>query len=86
MPFKHIWISPSGHEQHLYDELYTSDAWSKVHDEVQKQWRTDNCQLEQVIAGMMFWSDSTQLAQFGHASAWPIYLFLETCPSTFVHP
>jgi len=23
----------------------------------------------------MFWSDSTQLAQFGHAKAWPIYLF-----------
>lgn len=74
-PFKRIWKSPSGHEQHLYDELYTSDAWNKAHDEVQKQRRTDNCQLERVIAGMMFWSDSTQLAQFGHASAWPIYLF-----------
>ena len=23
----------------------------------------------------MFWSDSTQLAQFGHSNAWPIYLF-----------
>lgn len=74
-PFKRIWRSPSGQEQRLYDELYTSDAWNKAHDELQKQRRADNCQLERVIAGMMFWSDSTRLAQFGHVSAWPIYLF-----------
>ena len=74
-PFKRIWRSPSGHDQRLYDELYTSDAWNKAHDEVQKQRRTDGCQLERIVAGMMFWSDSTQLAQFGHASAWPVYLF-----------
>ena len=23
----------------------------------------------------MFWSDATHLAQFGNASAWPVYLF-----------
>lgn len=23
----------------------------------------------------MLWSDSTQLVQFGHAPAWPVYLF-----------
>ena len=74
-PFKHVWKSPSGREQRVYDELYSSDAWNKVHDEIQKQKRTDNCQLERVVAGLMFWSDSMQLNQFGHASAWPIYLF-----------
>ena len=73
--FKRVWKSPAGHEQQLYDELYTSDAWNKAHDELQKQKRVDNCQLERVIAAMMFWSDSTQLTQFGHASAWPVYLF-----------
>lgn len=36
--------------------------------------RTDGCKLERVVAGLMIWSDSTRLAQFGHASAWPIYL------------
>ena len=36
-PFKRIWKSPSGHEQRLYDELYTSDAWNKAHNEIQKQ-------------------------------------------------
>ncbi|KIK75785.1 hypothetical protein PAXRUDRAFT_784545 [Paxillus rubicundulus Ve08.2h10] len=35
----------------------------------------DDCPLERVIAGLMFWSDSTHLAQFGNASAWPIYSF-----------
>ena len=73
-PFKHIWKS-SGREQRVFDELYSSDVWNKAHDEIQKQKRTDNCQLERVVAGLMFWSDSTHLAQFGHSSAWPIYLF-----------
>ena len=74
-PFKRIWKSASGREQRVFDELYSSDAWNKAHDEIQKQMRTDNCQLERVVAGLMFWSDSTHLTQFGHSSAWPIYLF-----------
>ncbi|KIK11948.1 hypothetical protein PISMIDRAFT_121800, partial [Pisolithus microcarpus 441] len=75
IPFKRIWKSASGQEQRIYDELYSSDVWNKAHDEIQKQKRDDNCRLERVIAGLMFWSDSTQLAQFGHSSAWPVYLF-----------
>ena len=74
-PFKRIWKSSSGREQHVFDELYSSDVWNEAHDEIQKQKRMDNCQLERVVAGLMFWSDSTHLAQFGHSSAWPIYLF-----------
>ena len=61
--------------------------WNKVHDEIQKQKMVDNCQLERIIAGLMFWSDSTQLAQFGHSNAWPIYLFfgnLSKCICAFV--
>ena len=75
-PFKRIWKSPTtGKEQMIYDELYSSDAWIDEHNKVQKLRRSDGCQLERVIAGMMFWSDATCLAQFGHATAWPIYLF-----------
>lgn len=59
----------------MYDELYTSDTWNQAHDKIMKQRRGDDCELERVVAGLMFWSDSTQLAQFGHVSAWPIYLF-----------
>ncbi|KAI6101868.1 hypothetical protein F5141DRAFT_1008655 [Pisolithus sp. B1] len=43
IPFKHIWKSASGQEQHIYDELYSSDVWNKAHDEIQKQKRDDNC-------------------------------------------
>lgn len=75
-PFKQIWKSPlTGQEQHVYDELYTSDAWITAHNELQKQQRDDGCNLERVIARLMFWSDATHLAQFGSASAWPVYLF-----------
>ncbi|KAI6118342.1 hypothetical protein F5141DRAFT_1000136 [Pisolithus sp. B1] len=75
-PFQCIWRSPvTGKEQWLYDELYTSDAWIKAHDEVQKQRHDDGCTLERVIAGLMLSSDATHLTQFGHASAWPVYLF-----------
>lgn len=75
-PFKRIWKSPlSGQEQRVYDELYTSDTWITAHDEIQKQRRDDGCKLERVIAGLMLWSDATHLAQFGTASAWPVYLF-----------
>ncbi|KIK13410.1 hypothetical protein PISMIDRAFT_118968 [Pisolithus microcarpus 441] len=76
MPFWCIWQSPiTGKEQRLFDELYTSDAWIRAHDEVQKQRCNDGCTLEWVIAGLMFWSDATHLTQFAHASAWPVYLF-----------
>ena len=89
-PFKRIWRSPvSGKVQRLYDELYTSDAWNDAHDALQKQRCDSGCDLEWVIAGLMFWSDATHLAQFGNASAWPIYLFfgnqskyLRACPSS----
>ena len=76
MPFKKTWKSPvTGHEQRVYDELYVSDTWNQAQDNIMKQRRDDECKLERVIAGLMFWSDSTRLAQFGHASAWPVYLF-----------
>lgn len=75
MPFRWIWRSTlSGQEQRIYDELYTSDAWNQAHDEVQKQRHSEGCKLERAIAGMMFSSDATHLAQFGHISAWLIYL------------
>ena len=75
-PFKKLWKSPvTGHEQRVYDELYTSNAWNQAQDEIMKQKSDASCKLEKVVADLMFWSDSTHLAQFSHTSAWPIYLF-----------
>ena len=71
-----IWWSPlTREEQAVHDELYMTEAWNTAQDEIQKQRRTDRCNLERVIVGIILWSDSMQLVQFSHASAWPIYLF-----------
>lgn len=75
-PFKRIHVNPStGEETRIYDEVYTSDTWIEAHDRLQKQPNEPGCKLEKVIAGLMFWSDSTHLTNFGTASVWPLYLY-----------
>lgn len=75
-PFKRIHVNPStGQKTRLYDEVYTSDAWIEAHDKLQKQPNDPGCKLEKVIAGLMFWSDSTHLTNFGTASVWPLYMY-----------
>lgn len=75
-PFKRIHVDPcTGKETRIYDEVYTSDAWIAAHDELQKRPNEPGCKLEKVIAGLMFWSDSTHLTNFGTASVWPLYMY-----------
>ena len=78
-PFKLFHTSPdSGEQQRVYSELYNSDAFLKGHDSIQRTPLPPddpNCKREKVIAALMFWSDSTLLANFGTAKLWPIYLF-----------
>jgi hypothetical protein len=74
-PFKRLVESASGIVTRIYDEVYTSDAWIAAHELLQRQPREPGCTLERVIAGLMFWSDSTHLADFGTAKAWPIYMY-----------
>ncbi|KAG2051626.1 hypothetical protein BDR06DRAFT_889558, partial [Suillus hirtellus] len=75
-PFKRLWKDPlDGHEERIFDELYTSDSWLDVQDELQKLPREPRCALERVIAGLMFFSDATHLANFGTAKAWPLYMY-----------
>ncbi|RDB18275.1 hypothetical protein Hypma_000641 [Hypsizygus marmoreus] len=78
-PFKQYWSPPSDDSttpsQRIYDELYSSDAMIEEHIAVQKLPPEPDCSLERVVAALMFWSDSTHLANFGTASIWPLYLF-----------
>jgi hypothetical protein len=75
-PFKRIHINQTtGNETRIYDEVYTSDVWIDAHDKLQKQPNEPGCQLEKVIAGLMFWSDSTHLTSFGTSSVWPVYMY-----------
>ena len=58
----------------VYSELYNSDAYIEEHDRIRSA-HVDS-EHEVVIAALMLLSDSTQLANFGAASLWPIYVFL----------
>ena len=79
-PYKMFQKSPtSGVEQRVYSEMYDSDAFIEEHDRVQRATLPPDdpdCKREKVIAAMMFWSDSTHLANFGTAKLWPIYMML----------
>ncbi|KIK32956.1 hypothetical protein CY34DRAFT_813946 [Suillus luteus UH-Slu-Lm8-n1] len=76
MPFKRLWKDPlDDHEERIFDELYSSDAWLEAQDDLQRLPKEPNCSLERVIAGLMFFSDATHLANFGTAKAWPLYLY-----------
>jgi hypothetical protein len=75
-PFKQFWKpSPTSEPQRVYDEIYSSDAFITAHGKIQKQPAEEGCTLERVVAALMWWSDSTHLANFGTASLWPLYLF-----------
>ena len=75
-PFKTFWKSSStSPAQRVYDEIYSSDAMIEAHMKLQQSPPEPGCELERVIASLMFWSDSTHLASFGTASLWPLYLF-----------
>ncbi|RXW11733.1 hypothetical protein EST38_g14122, partial [Candolleomyces aberdarensis] len=75
-PFELHW-KPSNHEpsRRICLELYSSDEFVQAHLEVQGLAHKNNCQHEAVVIGLMLWSDSTQLTQFGSSYLWPIYLF-----------
>jgi hypothetical protein len=75
-PFKRLWKDPlDGHQERVFDELYTSDSWLEAQDDLQRQSREPGCSLKCIIAGLMFFSDATHLAAFGTAKAWPLYLY-----------
>lgn len=75
-PFHHIWKSHNGQgcEEHVFDEIYTSDAFLKEHNKLQNSSLEPGCKHPHVILALMFMSDATHLAQFGDVSLWPVYL------------
>lgn len=74
-PFKLFWNRTNDITERLHGELYTSDSWIKANEELQRSPGEPDCKLERVICALMFWSDSTHLANFGNASLWPLYMF-----------
>jgi hypothetical protein len=72
-PFKQFSRQPNGTTERSYSELYNSDAFLNEHNKIRSAFASHT--LETVIAGIMLWSDSTHLTNFGPASLWPMYLF-----------
>jgi hypothetical protein len=75
-PFKEYWKpSPDEPEERIYSEAYTSDYFLEQYEKIQNQSHSTGRRLVSVVIGIMIWSDSTLLANFGTASLWPIYLY-----------
>jgi hypothetical protein len=76
-PFKQFRISPfTGESERIFSEMYDSDALIEEHDKIRRSAPTDDpdCKCEKAVAAIMFWSDSTHLANFGTAKLWPVYM------------
>lgn len=76
-PFKTFWKeSPNEPEIRIITDIFTADTFNAEHRKICEQTQQGpNSELEPVVAGLMIWSDSTSLAQFGTADLWPIYLY-----------
>jgi hypothetical protein len=75
-PYELHWRPNDCHEGiRVHGELYTSPAFIEAHNTLQESPREPDCNLDRVVVALMFWSDATQLTNFGSAKLWPLYLF-----------
>ncbi|KAG8933829.1 hypothetical protein FRC01_006874 [Tulasnella sp. 417] len=74
-PYKSLWQRPgSSSILRIYDEVYTSDAMLKAHEDLQRQPQEPGCNLERVVLSLLFASDATHPTNFGQAKLWPLYM------------
>jgi hypothetical protein len=75
-PYELHWTPPHLDAQvTIYGDMYTSPAFHELHRELQESPGEPGCDLPRVVAGLMFWSDATQLTSFGTAKLWPTYMY-----------
>ena len=89
-PYQEFWEpSPGSPPEHIYLELYTSDAFLAEHEKIRAysscNRQDSGSQTENIIVAITLWSDSTHLTSFGNASLWPIYCtyMWGICQSTY---
>ncbi|KAJ3558095.1 hypothetical protein NP233_g11576 [Leucocoprinus birnbaumii] len=83
-PFHHFFQTSNkdGQPQNerVYGEAYSSNKCISEYKHIQRHGENPpddpNCQREKGIALLMLSSDTTSLADFGNAAAWPIYMML----------
>lgn len=77
-PYKLIWDvadqQPELPHERVITELFNCDAMVNEHIKIRTKQLADGDDMETVVAGIMLWSDSTHLADFGTASLWPAYM------------
>ncbi|KIK34655.1 hypothetical protein CY34DRAFT_97579 [Suillus luteus UH-Slu-Lm8-n1] len=75
-PYELRWKPPHlPHEVNIQGDLYMSPAFIEAHSTFQESPGEPGCDLPRVVAGLMIWSDATQLTTFGNAKLWPVYMY-----------
>jgi Plavaka transposase len=75
-PYEVYWAPGDGSPAaRVQGELYNSPAFIDAHQRLQDLPPIRGCDRERVVVALMFWSDETQLSQFGSAKLWPCYMF-----------
>ncbi|KAM6494731.1 hypothetical protein JOM56_009354 [Amanita muscaria] len=76
-PFTAYWKpSDDSPPERVFSEVYTADAFIEEQRRIDALPQPPGEEHEKVIIGLMLWSDSTRLANFGNASLWPVYLYI----------
>lgn len=74
-PFVEYWQpDPEADPIRVFGEAYSSPRCLELYQSINSLSRDLDDDLERVVIPLMLWSDATQLANFGSASLWPIYL------------
>lgn len=78
IPFTEYWKpSEDEPEERLYSETFTADTFNEEYNVLQTTPREGpNSELEAFVAGLIFYSDATHLANFGTASLYPMYMYI----------
>ncbi|KAG9310618.1 hypothetical protein JVU11DRAFT_9185 [Chiua virens] len=77
-PFEQYWNTSEDRAVKVYSEVYSSPRILEMYKEVNALPRDIDDTYERVVLPLMVWSDATQLANFGDASLWPIYLLWQS--------
>lgn len=83
-PFRQYLSTPGSSSEELpkrvVDDIYNSDAMLREYEALRRSPREPGCPFERVILALQFWSDATQLANFGTAKLWPVYMYFGNQP------
>ncbi|KAG8898963.1 hypothetical protein FRC00_002093 [Tulasnella sp. 408] len=69
-----------GPPSRVVDDIYSSDAMMEEYEKLQRSPRKPGCPFERIILALQFWSDATQLTNFGSAKLWPVYMYFGNQP------